>query len=59
VAALKASLQPVATVKRGGTWRTIHAGELVPGDLVLLGSGSAVPADCRVGRRWAGGHGRS
>ena len=48
VAALKASLKPTATVKRGGNWRTIDAGLLVPQDLILLGSGSAVPADCLV-----------
>jgi H+-transporting ATPase len=48
VAALKASLKPEATVKRDGKWGTIDASLLVPGDLVLLASGSAVPADCRV-----------
>lgn len=48
VAALKASLKPEATVKRDGKMRTIDAGLLVPGDLVLLASGSAIPADCRV-----------
>ncbi|PNG70262.1 putative proton ATPase 1A, partial [Tetrabaena socialis] len=29
-----------------GKWAHIDAGVLVPGDLVLLGSGSNVPADC-------------
>lgn len=48
VAALKASLKPSATVKRNGKFQTIDAALLVPGDLVLLGSGSAVPADCIV-----------
>ena len=48
VAALKASLKPKATVSRDGKWSQIDAGELVPGDLVLLGAGSAVPADCLV-----------
>lgn len=48
VAALKASLKPQATVKRDGKWATINAGEVVPGDLVLLASGSAIPADCLV-----------
>ncbi len=46
--ALKASLKPQATVCRDGRWQTIDAAILVPGDLVLLGSGSHVPADCRV-----------
>lgn len=48
VAALKASLRPEATVKRDGRWRQIDATFLVPGDLVLLATGSAVPADCRI-----------
>ena len=46
MAALKASLKPQATVKRDGKWQNMDAGLLVPGDLVLLASGSAVPADC-------------
>eukprot|EP00550_Attheya_septentrionalis_P012810 CAMPEP_0198306192 /NCGR_PEP_ID=MMETSP1449-20131203/58292_1 /TAXON_ID=420275 /ORGANISM="Attheya septentrionalis, Strain CCMP2084" /LENGTH=1024 /DNA_ID=CAMNT_0044008741 /DNA_START=78 /DNA_END=3152 /DNA_ORIENTATION=- len=48
VAALKSSLKPVATCKRDGNWNTMDATLLVPGDLVLLASGSAIPADCRV-----------
>lgn len=48
VAALKASLKPVATVKRDGAWANTDASMLVPGDLVLLGAGSNVPADCVV-----------
>jgi H+-transporting ATPase len=48
VAALKASLKPVAHVKRDGKWNSIESSLLVPGDLVMLGSGSAVPADCMV-----------
>jgi H+-transporting ATPase len=48
VAALKRSLKPTATVKRDGAWRTIDAALLVPGDLVLLAAGSAIPADCRI-----------
>lgn len=46
--ALKASLRPQATARRDGVWRTLDAAALVPGDLVLLASGSHVPADCRV-----------
>ena len=53
MAALKASLKPVATVKRDGKWQNIDAPLLVPGDMVLLAAGSAVPADCRV-RGWVG-----
>ncbi len=48
VAALQASLRPTATAKRDGTWQVVDAAVLVPGDLVLLASGSAVPADCMV-----------
>ena len=48
VAALKASLKPSATVKRDGKWQNINATLVVPGDLVLLACGSAVPADCRI-----------
>ncbi len=48
VAALKKSLKPLATVKRDGKWSNIDAAEVVPGDLVLLAAGSAIPADCLV-----------
>lgn len=48
VAALKASLKPEATVKRDGKFINIDAALVVPGDCVLLASGSAVPADCMV-----------
>lgn len=48
VAALKASLKPEAIVKRDGVWRKMDASLLVPGDLVMLSTGSAVPADCRI-----------
>ncbi|KIZ00440.1 H+-transporting ATPase [Monoraphidium neglectum] len=48
VAALKASLKPTATCKRDGKWQNMDAALLVPGDLVLLASGSSIPADCLV-----------
>ena len=48
VAALKNQLKPEATVKRDGSWIKMDARLVVPGDLVLLASGSAVPADCLV-----------
>ena len=57
VAALKASLKPVATVKRDGKWQNIDAVLLVPGDMVLLGAGSSVPADCIVNKVRAAGAG--
>lgn len=48
VAALKNSLKPIATAKRDGKWQQIDASLLVPGDLVKLAAGSAVPADCSI-----------
>ncbi|KPA78643.1 putative mitochondrial P-type H -ATPase, putative (H1A-1) [Leptomonas pyrrhocoris] len=48
VAALKNSLKPVATAYRDGKWQQIDAAVLVPGDLVKLAAGSAVPADCSI-----------
>ncbi|KAG8345238.1 putative Cation transporter ATPase N terminus [Trypanosoma vivax] len=48
VDALKSSLKPIATVFRDGAWTKLDAALLVPGDLVKLGSGSAVPADCSI-----------
>jgi H+-transporting ATPase len=54
VAALKKSLKPRATVKRRknideeGKFCEIDGTLLVPGDCVLLASGSAIPADCRI-----------
>lgn len=40
----------MASVKRDGKWQVMEATLVVPGDTVLLGSGSAVPADCRLNR---------
>ncbi len=48
VAALKASLKAKAYVKRDGVFKEINAAFVVPGDLVSLTSGSAIPADCRI-----------
>jgi Ca2+-transporting ATPase len=39
---------PMADVLRGGRARRVPARELVPGDVVLLTSGSRVPADLRL-----------
>ena len=49
VAALKASLKPTASCFRDGAWdNKFDARFLVPGDLVELASGAAVPADCMI-----------
>ena len=48
IAALKARLALHARVKRAGTWTTIPARELVPGDLIRLRLGDIVPADAHL-----------
>jgi H+-transporting ATPase len=49
VAALKASLKPTAICFRDGKWNNqFDARLLVPGDLIELASGAAVPADCML-----------
>jgi H+-transporting ATPase len=49
VEALKNSLKPTAIVKRDGVWdHQFDATKIVPGDLVELVVGAAVPADCIV-----------
>ena len=45
---LKSMLKNEALVIRGGKKQKIDASELVPGDIVLLGEGDKVPADCRI-----------
>jgi Ca2+-transporting ATPase len=46
--ALQRLTSPQSTVLRDGRARVVPSTELVPGDVVLLKSGDAVPADCRV-----------
>lgn len=48
VAALKAALKPEAQVKRDGVFKNVNASLLVPGDIVTLSAGAAVPADCEI-----------
>ena len=46
--ALKRMTAQMTVVIRAGIQYTIEAGQLVPGDVVVLGAGDAVPADCRL-----------
>lgn len=48
MAALKKMAVPHVKVRRDGHIREITARELVPGDLVFLEAGNAIPADCRM-----------
>ncbi len=48
IEALKAKLALKARVKRDGSWTTIAARELVPGDLIRVRLGDIVPADARL-----------
>jgi H+-transporting ATPase len=48
VEALKEKLQVNARVLRDGTWRTVAARGLVPGDIIRTRSGDFVPADVKI-----------
>ena len=48
LAALKSRLALSASVRRDGTWKTVPAAELVPGDVVKLSLGAVVPADVHL-----------
>ena len=46
ITALAQLSAPVVRVRRDGVEASVPAAELVPGDVVLLGEGDIVPADC-------------
>ncbi len=48
IAALKSRLAPRARVERDGTWDSVPARELVPGDRIHLSLGGIVPADAKL-----------
>ncbi len=48
MAALKQMAAPLVRVRRDGQIKEINAAELVPGDVILLETGSIIPADSRV-----------
>ncbi|HEX9881530.1 MAG TPA: HAD-IC family P-type ATPase, partial [Hyphomicrobium sp.] len=45
---LQKQLAPLARVLRDGTWSTLPARELVPGDVVALKIGDVIPADLKL-----------
>ncbi|CEP00164.1 hypothetical protein PBRA_007898 [Plasmodiophora brassicae] len=46
--ALDGQLPADSTVKRSGTWRTVAASRVIPGDILDLRPGDVVPADCLI-----------
>jgi len=48
IKALKELTRPLAKVVRGGSVALVSADKLVPGDVVILEAGDAVPADARL-----------
>ncbi|MCM2324287.1 MAG: cation-transporting P-type ATPase [Oligoflexia bacterium] len=49
---LKAVMPREVMVLRAGSQRVIPAEQVVPGDILILGEGDRVPADCRVLESW-------
>jgi Ca2+-transporting ATPase len=48
MAALKEMAAPVVHARRGGEIRNVPSRDVVPGDVILLEAGSAIPADARL-----------
>ncbi|KAI8060030.1 SERCA-type calcium-translocating P-type ATPase [Gongronella butleri] len=48
IEALMAYSPDEATVRRQGSWRRVHSGDLVPGDVIQISVGDKIPADARV-----------
>lgn len=46
--ALQQFIKPKSRVRRDSSWRPIESRDLVPGDIIKLGTGDVVPADIRV-----------
>ncbi|MGE5946978.1 MAG: cation-translocating P-type ATPase [Betaproteobacteria bacterium] len=52
LAALEKLLPQRVEVRRDGRQMVVEADQLVPGDILLLGEGAKVPADCRLIESW-------
>ena len=48
IAALKTMTAATSKVMRDGRLTVVHSDELVPGDVIHVEAGDAVPADCRI-----------
>jgi Ca2+-transporting ATPase len=48
VASLKNMLMPISIAIRDGKETEVPSSELVPGDIVVLGNGERIPADCEI-----------
>ncbi|MCR4305542.1 MAG: cation-transporting P-type ATPase [Candidatus Daviesbacteria bacterium] len=48
ISSLKKMIMPVSIVIRGGKRKEIPSQEIVPGDIVILGNGEKIPADCLI-----------
>ncbi len=48
ISALKKLAVPRVRVRRQGSWQTVGAQSLVPGDIIAIEAGNLIPADCRV-----------
>lgn len=48
IEALQEMTSPFSRVRRGGTVMQVNSEEIVPGDIVLIEAGDAVPADMRI-----------
>lgn len=48
IAELKKMIMPLSYVFRDGKKREINSNEIVPGDILVLGIGEKIPADCEI-----------
>lgn len=48
ISSLRKMLMPISIVYRDGKRREIFSKEIVPGDVILMGNGEKIPADCEL-----------